>query len=122
MASVAYSEEQASILRHMLGIDRPDVRQPDAYRDYYCADPGDGTLLEMERLGLVERYSERGGYVWYRCTASGRAAAWASHKAIMLPKAKRVYLRYLSVSDAFPDLTFKEFLTAAQFAQARREA
>lgn len=114
--------EECSVLRHMLGIDRPEERAPVPYRDYYCADPGDQQLAAMAARGLVECYSRRGGYSWYRCTPAGREAALASHRAIRYGKPKRVYLRYLKASDALPDLTFREFLTDPQFAEARRMA
>jgi hypothetical protein len=106
----------------MLGIDKPEKRAPVPYRDYYCADPDNPQLAAMEVRGLVECYSRHGGYTWYRCTATGREAAFASHKAIRYGKPKRVYLRYLSVSDAVADLTFKEFLTSERFAEYRRDA
>jgi len=116
------TSEECSVLRHMLGIDKPEEQHPKPYRDYYCADPGDQTLKAMERRGLVECYSMRGGYAWYRCTDAGRVAAFCSHKAICYAKPKRVYLRYLRLSDVFAGLTFKEFLTSEKFAEIRREA
>ena len=116
------TDEECSVLRHMLGIDLPHVQHPKPYRDYFCADKGDLQLQAMAARGLVERYSQRGGWDWYRCTDAGRAAAFASHKAIRYSKPKRVYLRYLSASDAYPDLTFHEFLTSDEFRDARRNA
>lgn len=114
--------EQLRTLRHMLGIDRPDMAKPVPYRDYYCANPGDPELHELARLGMVRLYSTHGSYEWFCCTDAGRAAAIASHKAIRHTKAKRLYRRYLDISDCFPDLTFKRFLTDPQFADTRRTA
>jgi hypothetical protein len=116
------TEEQTRILRHMLGIDKPDERDPKAYRDYYCANPGDPELHALAGLRMVEIYSREGRYEWFRTTAAGRAAAIASHRTILEPKAKRVYSRYLDVKDALGDLTFREFLTHPQFAETRRAA
>lgn len=118
------SAEHAATLRHMLGIDRPNERNPKPYRDYYCACPGDPEIEAMAALGLVERYEPRtpSEWHWYRTTHAGREAAFASHRATVYPKAKRVYLRYLSAADAYPGLTFREFLTHARFAEDRRSA
>lgn len=114
--------EQLRILRHMLGIDVKDQPNPPEYRDYYCACPGDPELHEMARLGLVELYAVRQGYEWFKTTGAGKAAARASQQSMLLPKRKRVYLRFLSASDCFPDLTFKRFLTDPFFAEARKAA
>lgn len=116
------TDEECSVLRHMLGIDKPEERNPKPYRDYFCADPEDPQLKAMECRGLVECYSRHGGYAWYRCTAVGREAAFASHKAIRYSKPKRVYISYLDILDVCPDLTFKEFLTSERFAERRRNA
>jgi hypothetical protein len=103
--------EQLRVLRHMLGIDRPDMEKPVPYRDYYCANPGDPTMVELARVGAVELYATRRGYEWYRCTEQGRAAGIASHKTIRYSPAKMRYRRYLDIKDCRPDLTFREFLT-----------
>lgn len=116
------SPKQLDTLRHMLGINDPYARRPMPYRDYYCANPGDAKLIELERLGAVEKYSERGRYHWYCCTPAGRAAAIASHKDIRVTKSKRVYSKFLEVRDAFNELTFRDFLTHPDFRDARREA
>ena len=115
--------EQCRTLRHMLGIDKPAEAHPRPCRDYYCANPGDEAMRELERLGMVRRLGcEEWGYEWYVTTEAGREAALQSHRAIMLPKRKRVYRRWLSLSDCCPDLTFYEFLTSAEWAEERRSA
>lgn len=119
---IPLTDEQTRILRHMLGIDLPDVKNPKPYRDYYCANRGDEQLAELARLGAVHLYSQHGGYDWYCCTDIGCAAAFASHERIRLPKAKRIYRRFLDVKNGISDLTFKKFLTAPEFAQTRRDA
>lgn len=116
------AKRQGEILRHMLGIDKPDERHPKPYRNYYCANVGDVELHALAAKGLVECYSTHGGYEWFRTTDAGRAAAFASHKTILRPKASRVYSRFLDVKDALADLTFKQFLTDPQFADLRRAA
>ncbi len=116
------SEHELDILRHMLGINDSRARDPVPTRDYYCANIDDPHLVELDRLGMVEKYSEHGRYWWYRTTRAGAAAAIASFYARRATKAQRVYLRFLDHHEVYQDLTFKEFLTAAQFAAARREA
>lgn len=106
----------------MLGINDPYMAQPKPYRDYYCANPGDPALHDLQRLGAVELYSTHGNYEWFRCTVTGRAAAMASQRAIRKTKAQRIYAKYLDISDVFPDLTFGKFLTDPQFSDTRRAA
>lgn len=36
------NDEHLRILRHMLGVDLPEVKKPKPYRDYYCANRGNG--------------------------------------------------------------------------------
>ena len=114
------TDEQLSVLRHMLGIDVNDTRDPPEYRDYYCANPGNALLHGMADLGLVELYRTDGGYEWFCTTDTGKAAARASQRAMLLPKSKRIYRRWLSVSDALPDLTFRDFLTRREFVDIRK--
>lgn len=111
--------EQLRVLRHMLGIDKPAEANPKPYRDYYCASPDDPTMLELARVGAVERYAVQGGYEWYRCTPAGRAAGIASHKTIRYSRDKRRYIRFLDCKDCNQDLTFREFLTHPRYAEAR---
>ena len=119
------TDKQLDTLRHMLGINTPWTAKPEPTRDYYCASPGYAEIVELERLGAVHCYrraDEHTVYDWYCCTDAGRAAAMASHKTIRYNKAKRVYGKYLDISDCLPDLTFKHFLTSAEFAETRRAA
>jgi len=89
-----YTDEQLRVLRHMLGVD--DRRHKvQAYRDYYCANPGDAALVELERMGAVSLYAERYGYHWYRTTDQGKAAGLASAAARVLTPAKRRYMDFL---------------------------
>lgn len=116
------SEKQLDMLRHMLGINDPWMREPEPTRDYYAANPEDEHLIELASLGMVRKYSERGEYFWYCSTPAGRAAAIKSHRSIRYSKSKRVYGKFLDISDCFADLTFKQFLTDPQFAETRRSA
>lgn len=116
------SDEQLSILRHMLGINVRDTPKPQEYRDYYCAEPGDAELHELARLGMVEMYATQGGYEWFRTTETGKSAARASQQARLLPKPKRVYRRWLAIRDADADLTFRDFLTDPAWDEVRRTA
>lgn len=109
-------------MRHMLGINRPEVRSPRPHRDYAAVNPGDPHWVELERLGMVELYSKRGGYDWYRTTPAGREAAFRSHRRFRSSRGERVYCAYLNVSDVLPGLTFRDFLTHPDFAESRRSA
>lgn len=113
---------QLQTLRHMLGIDNPDAKDPKPYRDYYCASRGDAALTELERLGAVRRYRQCEHYDWYTTTPEGRAGALASHRTIRHSKSKRVYAAYLDVADVHAGLTFHEFLTSPLYAPARSAA
>lgn len=112
---------QLHTLRHMLGINTPDDRVPRPYRNYACVNPGDPEYLELERLGMVEQYQARdsGSYHWYQCTDIGRAAAMRSHRDIRYSKASRRYSKWLSIHEAWEDVTFRDFLTKPEFAEAR---
>jgi hypothetical protein len=116
--------DQLRMLRHMLGINTPNDRVPKPYRNYAAVVPGDKLMIDLEAQGLVERYAsyELSQYDFYRCTARGHLAAMLSHRSIRRTKAQRVYACFLKVSDAFHDLTFREFLTSAEFAEARAQA
>ena len=106
----------------MLGIDDPYLPKPESWRDYYCANPGDKQMAALVELGAVELYSTRDRYEWFRTTAAGRAAAFASFKTIRKSKSARVYAKFLNICDCYPDLTFKKFITDQQFAEYRRSA
>ena len=118
------NEKHLDTLRHMLGINTPDDRIPKPCRNYAAVSPGDAEFVELERLGAVERYEARGGseYDWFRCTEAGRLAAMRSHRDICKTAPQRRYAAYLDLSDAIPDLTFKDFLTLPEFAKTRSEA
>lgn len=114
--------EQLETLRHMLGINDPYMKEPKPYRDYYAAPHGDVAMWRMALAGLVERYAVDRCYDWYRTTVTGRGAAMASHKAIRASKPKRLYAKFLDVRDCWPDLTFRQFLTAPELRETRQRA
>lgn len=116
------TSEQLHTLRHMLGINDPSVRDPVPYRNCYAADPGNPEMIELERIGAVRFYCRRYELDFYVCTDAGISAAIASHKSIRDSKKRRVYSRFLDCRECCPDLTFRQFLTDAQFAQTRRDA
>lgn len=124
MSEATLTEEDLHVLRHMLGID--DARKPPRpYRDHYCTWPADERLTRLEALGLVRIARDPDltiPYVTYSTTEAGRAAAMESAERRLIPKRKRIYSRFLDVRDACPDLTFREFLTSPDYAEARRDA
>lgn len=119
------TDDQLQTLRHMLGIDDPNLREPKPYRNYYAACPGDKEMAALEEVGavyLVSRPRQGFPYDYYACTEVGELAARRSHRKIRRTKSQRTYAKYLDYSDVCPDITFKEFLTLPEFADARREA
>lgn len=109
----------------MLGINTPEKRIPEPSRNYAAVVPGDPEFVGMERAGLVLCFRAAGDgteYDYYACTDKGRAVALLSFWNIQYSKPRRRYLRYLSIRESFPDLTFHEFLTDPQFSQTRGEA
>jgi hypothetical protein len=116
------NKKQLSTLRHMLGINDPTVKIPTPWRNYAAVSPDDKEFKELHSLGLVKFDGHHGSYDYYSCTELGRLFAVKSHKDIRYKKSRRVYIKYLSVADANPDLTFKEFLTDPEFAKYRHEA
>lgn len=116
------SSDQLQTLRHMLGIDDPYLRVPRPTRDYYCANPGDQHLHALQAAGAVRLYSTRDSYEWFTTTDAGRAAGIASHRTIRKSKGARLYVKYLEVSDCWPDLTFRQFLTDPELRDTRQDA
>lgn len=117
----ALTSQELRILRHMLGIDQPHVRHPKPYRNYYCAPPGDLAMQALQEAGAVRRYCRSGTNDWFTCTEVGRLAAVESQRSIRLSKPKRMYLAFLDLSDCWPDLTFKQFLTDPSLRRLRSE-
>lgn len=108
----------------MLGINDRSKRSPVPYRNYAAVNDGDKHYAEMAAAGFVKKSGRTAGgeYQLYRTTEEGFRLAVESYKTIRLPKSKRMYLRFLSVADACPDISFKDFLTHPDFAQIRRDA
>ncbi len=119
------NKEQLHTLRHMLGINTPDDRVPKPYRNYAAVTPGNLKYIELEQLGAIKKYrthDSHSQYDWYGCTLEGRLAAIKSHKTIRKTRAQRRYTAYLDMTDVYPELTFKDFLTHPDFSTARRLA
>lgn len=119
------TDDQLRTLRHMLGIDDPNLREPKPYRNYYAACPGDPEMIALAEVGAVCLTSRpRPGFPYdcYACTEAGESAARMSHRSIRRTKSQRTYSKYLDLSDVFQDLTFREFLTLPEFADARKGA
>lgn len=109
----------------MLGLSEQWHRQPDCYRNYAAVDEsGDlhAQMRSMEQRGLVEETCPIGPKMLrYRCTDRGRQAALERYEENLGTRAERRYRRYLQVSDVWPDLSFIEFLTSKQYADARAD-
>lgn len=110
------TESDLDTLRHMLGWQRRDQKEPLDGRNSYCAEPGDEDLTRLEQLGLVQctrRAGLPGIFQEYDCfvaTELGKAMARKSFYQRREGKAKRVYSAWLTVADVWPDWTFGDFL------------
>ncbi|MFB3926601.1 MAG: hypothetical protein ACE14T_11165 [Syntrophales bacterium] len=112
-------DREIEILQHSLGLDWE--RKP--YRNYYAAAPGD--FPEMDALvekGLMKRgYAVPGNDLrYYHVTDTGKKLAIDNLPPLPAKKIRR-YRRFLDAQDAYPGLTFKEFLTNPLFEDARED-
>ena len=112
------------ILLHSLGLRDPMIEE--SYRNYFVAGPGHDDLLRLLDLcwkGLMKEHPGPGpGFLnkddrFFRATPLGIAVALKHRPKIT--RAQCRYLRFLSVAEAWPDLTFREFLIQPEFAQYR---
>lgn len=115
---------QIQILRHSLGLSDPYAKNE--YRNYYVAGEGHhgwDDLLALEAAGLMRRTRNSippVGDVTFTVTDAGKRLARAH--APKISRGKRMYRKFLDVSDCAPDLTFREFLTSPDYADSRAEA
>ncbi len=100
-------------LLHMLGLDA-DHRVP--WRNYYVTSADDPEIDALVSAGLAEP-TRRPGFLdvsdrVYRATEAGKIAAMTENRRRNPPPspAKRRYLAWLRLADAWPDLTFADFL------------
>jgi len=100
-------------LLHMLGLDA-DHREP--WRNHYVTGGDAPEIDALVAAGLVEpvaapRFLDATDRV-YRATAEGERQARIENRRRNPPPspAKRRYLAWLRLSDAWPDLTFADFL------------
>lgn len=114
------------ILAHALGIEyQQDRREPNEYRNHYVCNEGEPEVTQLVDAGLMvlaSRPTWTGGLVQYAVTEAGKEQARAFWKARQWPKKKRVYARFLAISDYRERLTFREFLTKHEYAECRRSA
>lgn len=115
--------EQIHILQHSLGLSK---RHDKPYRNYYAVGTSSDCIRDLETLvskGLMANGGKspvNSEMVYYYVTDQGRKVAFDNlPKDTRTPGQKR-YERFLYACDAFPDLTFKEFLTHPYFKEARR--
>jgi len=108
-------DEQLRILRHMLGLTDLYKAIPEPYRNYYCANPGNEILHELQTLGMVKLYNICDNYEWFTATDLGKSKAIESFWKLQKPKKARRYVCFLRIRDIYNQLTFKEFLTLPEF-------
>lgn len=112
-----------AICQHALGISA-DKREP--YRNRYVAGPGHHAMPAIERLiaaGFMQEapapaFLATGDKV-YQVTPLGEAEAISCLPR--MSRGKRRYKAWLRISDVY-QVTFRQFLTSPQWAEARRMA
>ena len=116
------SGDELHVLLHALGL--TDPFQVESYRNRFVAGDGHADMASIRRLceaGLMQEVRAPGflpgGDRVFQVTEAGTALARASRKRP--GRAQRRYQRWLSVSDAWPHLTFLQFLTLPEFADYR---
>jgi hypothetical protein len=120
------SDNKLHIVLHALGLDRDDIVEP--YRNHFVA--GDGhsdmpEILELVAMGMMEEFPTPKCFDskdrLFSVTKTGRE--WAIINRPRRPartKSQRRYTTFLEIADAYPSLTFRQFLTDEQFAEARK--
>lgn len=123
------TEADLDTLRHMLGWQKTDQRDPPDGRDYYCANPGDAHLARLEALDLVVCTRRAGEWIfcqydYFTTTDLGKAMAGKSFYKRREKKSKRLYSLYLELRECWPDFTFHDFITSRDYdiVTARRNA
>lgn len=120
------SKEELHILRHSLGLD--DTGRGKQYRNSYVLGPecpDFAKLKDLESRGLMSDLGPRsifGGMHGFTVTPAGRAIAATPDPLPHKERGRRVYRYWLSISDCFPDSTFKDFLTRPEFVGSRQRA
>ena len=115
MSEPELTPDDIHALQHSLGISDGRTKE---YRNHYADEPDCPQMAKLIAMGLMKRgYRIPGGLQMYHVTEAGKKIARDN-----LPpppsKKKRRYLRYLDASDAYPDLTFREFLTEPEWKEA----
>ena len=101
-------DRENEILQHSLGIDRV-TRVP--WRNYYCAEDGASDLEALVSAGLMERgrtINDERDRIYIVTTEGTKRAVAALPKP--LSRGQLRYRRYLDAKDAYPDMTFRQFL------------
>ncbi len=116
------SEDDIHTLRHSLGIEWAHEK---SCRNYFCDELPSPQMERLVRAGLMTQGRYVAGHEdhsmrYFHVTECGILLA---HEDIPVKSmAKRRYERFLDISDVFPDLTFREFLTSPEFAETRKNA
>lgn len=111
------------ILQHALGMDDYGQLPKGEYRNHYCteSDSADWAMCmahveagRMTRHGPSQLYGGNTSYCFV-VTDAGRAFVREhSPKPPKVSRAKQRYLEWLAASDAWPDLTFADYLKGAR--------
>ena len=114
------SKKEIDILQHALGIS--DIRR-EPFRNYYCSYSGDPIMNLMIHKGLMSAANKinDGRDQYFIVTERGKEIAVAN-----LPKPpsrdRKRYLDFLKFSDAYCDVTFKEFLKKKLYTEEGKKA
>lgn len=113
---------QIHILQHSIGISK---RHDKPYRNFYAVYTSSDSVPDLEVLvkaGLMangDKSPVNPDMVYYYVTDAGREVAFKHLPKDTRTQKQKKYERFLYAKDAYPDLTFKQFLTDPYFKEAR---
>jgi hypothetical protein len=121
-------KEHLHILQHSLGLD--EYGQGRQYRNHFVTGPGSKDWDACRALTDAGLMTENKGHallpvgdsVFYVTPAGIDFVATNSPKPPKVSRNRRRYAAFMDLTDCCPDLTFKQFLTDPNFADARRRA
>lgn len=114
--------KQIDILQHSLGLSK---RHDKPYRNYYAVYADSDAIEDLDALvkaGLMAKGGKspvNSDMVYYYVTDEGRKVAFEHLPKDTRTRGQKRYERFQNAKDAFPDLTFKQFLTDPYFKEAR---
>ena len=121
------TEDQVSMLMHMLGLSEQHFSDPDCYRNHAAVEAGTEThemFQSMEEQGIVKHTGSPDkvyDYHFYSATKESKTLALKLYQKNLGTRAERRYKRFLSLQDVHPELTFRAFLMDDYWREARND-